>query len=113
MSKATQPLAPLSVRHYGERGSYLVLLHGGPGVPGETAPVAWCLSDRFQVLEPLQRTSGVVPLTLARHVADLHEVLRGPLREGPVRLVGFSWGAMLALTEAKDRFYELLTACLG
>jgi len=57
------------------------------------APVAWCLSDRFQVLEPLQRTSGVV--------------------QGPVRLVGFSWGAMLALTEAKDRFYELLTACLG
>ncbi len=108
MSKATQPLAPISVRHYGERGSYLVLLHGRPGVQGETAPVAWCLSDRFQVLEPLQRTSGVVPLTVARHVADLHEVLRGP-----VRLVGFSWGAMLALTEAKDRFYELLTACLG
>jgi len=100
LSKATPPLAPISVRHYGEHGSYLVLLHGGPGAPGEMAPVARCLSDRFRVLEPLQRRSGVVPLTVARHVADLHEVLRGPLREGPVRLVGFSWGAMLALTYA-------------
>jgi len=100
LAKATQPLAPISVRHYGEHGLYLVLLHGGPGAPGEMAPVARRLSNRFRVLEPLQRTSGGAPLTVARHVADLHEALRGPLREGPVRLAGFSWGAMLALTYA-------------
>ncbi len=94
------PSGPIEVRCYGKSGPYAVLLHGGPGAPGEMAPVARRLCDRFRVLEPLQRTSGEVPLTVARHVADLREVLREPLKEGPVRLVGFSWGGMLALTYA-------------
>jgi pimeloyl-ACP methyl ester carboxylesterase len=64
------------------------------------APVARRLCDRFRILEPLQRRSGAVPLTVARHVADLHEVLRVHSPEGPVRLAGYSWGAMLALTYA-------------
>jgi pimeloyl-ACP methyl ester carboxylesterase len=64
------------------------------------APVAKCLSDRFRVLEPLQRGSGNGSLSVAVHVADLREALRDSLREGPIHLVGFSWGAMLALTYA-------------
>lgn len=95
-----QPSGPIEVRCYGKSGPYVVLLHGGPGAPGEMVPVARHLCDRFRILEPLQRTSGEVPLTVARHVADLREALQGPLKEGPVRLVGFSWGAMLALTYA-------------
>lgn len=90
----------IHVRSYGAEGPYVVLLHGGPGAPGQMAPVASFLSKRFRVLEPLQRLSGDVPLTVACHVRDLHDVLQGPLTEGPVRLVGFSWGAMLALTYA-------------
>jgi pimeloyl-ACP methyl ester carboxylesterase len=90
----------IHVRSYGDDGPYVVLLHGGPGAPGQVAPVARFLSGRFRILEPLQRLSGDVPLTVARHVRDLHEVLEGPVQEGPVRLVGFSWGAMLALTYA-------------
>jgi pimeloyl-ACP methyl ester carboxylesterase len=39
-----------------------------------------------------------VPLTVARHIADLHSILHQIQRTETIRLVGFSWGAMLALT---------------
>jgi pimeloyl-ACP methyl ester carboxylesterase len=61
------------------------------------APVAKRLSSRFVVLELLQRGSGTLPLTVNTHVADLHESLQELSRPARVRLVGFSWGAMLAL----------------
>jgi pimeloyl-ACP methyl ester carboxylesterase len=90
----------IEVRLYGVSGPYVALLHGGPGAAEQMGTVGRRLGGRFRVVEPLQRASGEVPLTVARHVADLDEALRGPLEEGPVRLVGFSWGAMLALTYA-------------
>lgn len=71
----------------------VALLHGGPGAPGEMASLARGLADRFTVLEPLQRRSGGALLTVARHVEDLAAVLP----EGAA-LVGWSWGAMLALS---------------
>jgi pimeloyl-ACP methyl ester carboxylesterase len=61
------------------------------------APVARGLEDQFRVLEPFQRGSGGEPLTVARHVADLHAIA-APL--GRPALVGSSWGAMLALAYA-------------
>ena len=90
----------IKVRTYGDKGPNIVLLHGGPGAPGEMAQLAHHLCNNFQIIEPLQRISGDVPLTVARHVSDLYDVLRTPLRQGLVRLVGHSWGAMLALTYA-------------
>jgi pimeloyl-ACP methyl ester carboxylesterase len=90
----------IHVRRYGHAGPVVVLLHGGPGAAGEMAPVARRLSTRFNVLEPLQRGGGPTSLTVAAHVADLHEILQEPVQDAPVRLVGFSWGAMLALTYA-------------
>ena len=98
---------PIPVRCYGKDGPFAILLHGGPGAPGEMAPLARSIENRFRILEPFQRTSGDVPLTVARHVADLHRVLRGPLQEGPVRLAGYSWGAMLALTYAARYPHEI------
>ena len=66
------------------------------------APVARGLAARFQVLEPFQRGSGGAPLTVARHVADLREMI-GPLAAGGrPALVGSSWGAMLALAFAAE-----------
>jgi pimeloyl-ACP methyl ester carboxylesterase len=61
------------------------------------APVARGLADSFRVLRPFQRGSGGEPLTVARHVTDLHELVE-PL--GRPALVGSSWGAMLALAYA-------------
>jgi pimeloyl-ACP methyl ester carboxylesterase len=64
------------------------------------APVARRLEGAFQVLEPFQRGSGPEPLTVARHVADLLEVIDDGCREPSPILVGHSWGAMLALAFA-------------
>jgi pimeloyl-ACP methyl ester carboxylesterase len=64
------------------------------------APVARGLEDRFRVLEPFQRGSGAEPLTVARHVEDLHELVVSSCVEAKPALVGSSWGAMLALAYA-------------
>jgi pimeloyl-ACP methyl ester carboxylesterase len=82
----------IDVRQYGDAGPTIVMLHGGPGAPGSIARLALDLSPRFQVLEPLQRRSGDEPLSVERHVADLAAIV-----EGPCRIVGHSWGAMLGL----------------
>ncbi len=93
----------MRVRRYGKSGPQVIVLHGGPGAAGYMAPVARGLADSFRVLEPFQRGSGAEPLTVARHVADLHELVQscgaggGSLRPA---LVGHSWGAMLALAYA-------------
>ncbi|MBI4469697.1 MAG: alpha/beta hydrolase [Acidobacteria bacterium] len=88
------------IRKYGTTGRYVIVLHGGPGAAGYMAPVARGLSDRFRVLEPLQRGSGEEPLSVASHVADLHDIVRKRCRGIRPALVGHSWGAMLALAYA-------------
>jgi pimeloyl-ACP methyl ester carboxylesterase len=87
----------IEVRRYGSVGPTVVVLHGGPGAPGSVASLARALADGFAVLEPLQRPSGGEPLTVARHVADLDEVIGSLGSGGRPALVGSSWGAMLAL----------------
>ncbi len=87
-------------RAYGSSGPPVVLIHGGPGAPGHMAPIARELAGRFRVLEPFQRGSGGTPLTVARHLEDLHEAIVSFAGETPVHLVGSSWGAMLALAYA-------------
>jgi pimeloyl-ACP methyl ester carboxylesterase len=64
------------------------------------APVARGLTDSFRVLEPFQRGSGAEPLTVARHIADLGEVVESCGANARPALVGHSWGAMLALAYA-------------
>ena len=90
----------IRLRVYGTAGSPVIVLHGGPGAPGYMAPVARGLADRFRVVEPLQRGSGAQPLTVARHVADLHQVVVSHCTDVLPALVGHSWGAMLALAYA-------------
>ena len=79
-----------SVRKWGHGPYPVVVLHGGPGAPGEVAPVARELSSMNGVLEPFQTAT-----TLDGQVQELHSVLseNGP---EPVALIGFSWGAFLA-----------------
>ena len=90
----------MRVRAYGASGPWVIAVHGGPGAPGHMAPVARGLADSFRVLEPWQRGSGGEPLTVARHVADLHDLVESRGEGERPALVGSSWGAMLALAYA-------------
>jgi pimeloyl-ACP methyl ester carboxylesterase len=89
----------LRARTYGRAGPLVAVVHGGPGAAGSMAPVAHALATDFRVIEPFQhRAGGPEPLTVARHVADLDELLAA--QGEPAALVGHSWGAMLALAFA-------------
>ena len=91
-------LEPIQVRAHRGAGPIVVVLHGGPGAPGSAAGLARALAGEFHVLEPLQRRSGTVPVTVGQHVADLAAVA-----PDVATLVGWSWGAMLALSFAARR----------
>jgi pimeloyl-ACP methyl ester carboxylesterase len=93
-------MAMIELRTYGSTGPMVLVLHGGPGAPGYMAPVARELADSFRVIEPYQRRSGDEPLTVARHIEDLHDVLNARCHDELAALVGSSWGAMLALAYA-------------
>src|SRR5688500_20412214 len=95
MTKNMKNLESIRVRQYGSRGPNVVVLHGGPGAPGSAAGLARALADDFSVLEPHQRRSGIVPLTVSQHVEDL----AGIAPPGSA-IVGHSWGAMLGVSFA-------------
>jgi len=78
-----------NLRKYGKAPFNVAVIHGGPGVPGEMAPVARQLSTGWGILEPLQTA-----ISLKGQVQELRSVLEenGSL---PMILVGHSWGAWL------------------
>jgi pimeloyl-ACP methyl ester carboxylesterase len=77
-------------RIYGKEPFNVAVIHGGPGTPGEMAPVARQLSSIRDILEPLQTTKS-----LEGQVQELHTVLKEE-GEFPVTFIGWSWGAMLS-----------------
>ena len=101
---------------YGPAGRSAVVLHGGPGAPGSARSLARALADPLHVLEPWQRWSSGVPLTVDRRVADLADVLSRYTPGEKPALVGESWGAMLALVFASrhpDRVAALVLIGCG
>lgn len=81
-------------QRYGNAPFRTAVLHGGPGAPGEMAPVARELSHVTGILDPLQTA-----LTLEGQVQELKTILRKN-SDLPVTLVGWSWGAWLAFIMA-------------
>ncbi len=77
-------------RKYGKAPYKIAVIHGGPGAPGEMAPVARELASDWGVLEPLQTASS-----LEGQVEELKAILEknGNL---PIILIGWSWGAWLS-----------------
>ena len=78
-----------SFRKYGEPPFSLAVIHGGPGAPGDIAPVAKELSAEWGILEPLQSA-----MSIAGQIDELQAVLEAEATL-PVTLIGFSWGAWL------------------
>ncbi len=78
------------LRKYGNKPFELAVIHGGPGAPGEMAPVARELSSIMGVLEPLQTATS-----LEGQAQELYKVLKENA-DLPITLVGWSWGAMLS-----------------
>ncbi|NIM57938.1 MAG: alpha/beta fold hydrolase [Candidatus Aminicenantes bacterium] len=93
-----------NLRKYGNAPFDVAVIHGGPGAPGEMAPVARELSSLRGVLEPLQTES-----TIEGQIGELRDVLakNGNL---PVALIGWSWGAWLSFVFAaqQPRFVKKL-----
>ncbi|BBO66641.1 alpha/beta hydrolase [Desulfosarcina alkanivorans] len=87
---------------YGNKGPTAIVLHGGPGASGSAAPVAIGLSYHFRVLEPWQRRSSDIPLTVAVHISDIYDLIKSCCSDEKPILVGESWGAMLALAYAAE-----------
>ncbi len=100
-----------NVRFYGEAPFAAVLIHGGPGAAGEMAPVARRLAaDGLSVLEPLQTADSV-----DGQIEELAETLAQFARL-PATLVGYSWGAWLALLTAgryPERVKKLILVSSG
>ncbi len=95
-----QPLENL--RRYGKAPYRVAVVHGGPGAPGEMAPVARELETDWGVLEPLQSAD-----TIAGQIEELHAAL-STYADPPIVLIGFSWGAWLSALFA-ERFPRLVS----
>ena len=101
---STTPV-PLYWCRYAPRAPFgtLVVLHGGPGAQHDyLLPQLLALAaDRTCVFYDQRgggrsKTDDRAPITWRTHVEDLAAVL-AELAPGPVTLVGYSWGALLAM----------------
>jgi proline iminopeptidase len=100
---------PLYWAAWGPAGSArLVVLHGGPGAHHDyLLPQMLRLADRYDTLFYDQRGGGkskydnLATITWRTQVDDLARVV-DELAPGPLHLVGYSWGALLAILFALD-----------
>jgi pimeloyl-ACP methyl ester carboxylesterase len=76
-----------NLRIYGKAPFTIAVIHGGPGAPGEMAPVANHLSAQYGVLEPFQTASSLIGQ------AEELETLLKQYGRPPMTIIGFSWGA--------------------
>jgi proline iminopeptidase len=87
----------------------LLVLHGGPGADHQyLLPQMLHLGEKFDLLFYDQRGGGRsksdarIPVTWRTHVDDLTAVI-GEFGLEPLSIVGYSWGAMLALLYAVEQ----------
>lgn len=78
-----------NLRIYGRAPFKVAVLHGGPGAPGEMAPVAKELARFCGILEPLQTKDSI-----NGQIQELKEIIEQH-GELPITLIGWSWGAWL------------------
>jgi pimeloyl-ACP methyl ester carboxylesterase len=86
-----------NLREYGRAPFNVAVIHGGPGAPGEMAPVARELASGWGVLEPLQTAASI-----EGQIEELQTALRKNA-DAPVILIGYSWGAWLSFILVANR----------
>src|SRR6266550_7220038 len=100
----TTTQSPLYWAKYGQvNAPKLLVLHGGPGADHcYLLPQMLHLAEKYELIFYDQRGGGRsksdarIPITWETHVEDLGAVVE-QLRLDPLSIVGYSWGAMLAL----------------
>ncbi len=106
----TTTALPLYWCRYGPAAprSRMLVLHGGPGAHHEyLLPQLLAVADERDCIYYDQRGGGRsktddrTPITWRTHVGDLAAVI-AELAPGPLTLVGYSWGAMLAMLYANE-----------
>lgn len=90
-----------NLRKYGKAPFNIAVVHGGPGVSGEMAPVARELSLDFGILEPLQTQD-----TIDGQIQELQDTLTS-YGDFPITVIGHSWGAWLSYIFA-SRFGDVI-----
>lgn len=80
----------LNIRKYGSEPFKVAVIHGGPGAPGEVAPMARELSSICGILEPFQTADSI-----DGQILELKDILENNA-ETPIILIGHSWGAWLS-----------------
>ncbi|RAL24226.1 alpha/beta fold hydrolase [Thermoflavimicrobium daqui] len=83
-------------RKYGDPPFSVAVIHGGPGAPGEMAPVEKELSRVCGILEPLQTSESIQ--------GQMEELMSILVKYGkpPITLIGYSWGAWLSFILAAN-----------
>ena len=94
----------MNLRKHGNSPFEVAVIHGGPGAPGEMAPVAREMAKTRGVLEPFQTAQ-----TIDGEVEELRQALVEDAAF-PAILVGYSWGAWLSFILAAR--YPLLVSKL-
>ena len=105
----TTTQVPLYWARYGEAGARpLLVLHGGPGADHRyLLPQMLELADRYELIFYDQRGGGrsrsddPAPITWRTQVNDLIRVI-AEFELTPLSIVGYSWGALLAMLYALD-----------
>jgi proline iminopeptidase len=106
----TTTQTPLYWARYGRVGApTLLVLHGGPGADHRyLLPQMLHLGEKYELIFYDQRGGGRskadarVPITWQTHVEDLGALVE-VLGLDPLSIVGYSWGAMLALLYAVEQ----------
>lgn len=92
----------LKYNKYGKKPYTVYLLHGGPGACGEMKPVAKQLSKYFGVIESIQTKYSIDDLIQELYLTIVKN------SDKPVVLVGYSWGAWLAIIFT-NRYPDLIS----
>jgi pimeloyl-ACP methyl ester carboxylesterase len=94
----------------------IILLHGGPGFPGDLTEVAETLADKYQVITFHQRGTKKSPskshnYSMESYISDIDRIAAHYKLE-KFHLFGHSWGGLYAQIYAQQRPQKLLSLFL-